>query len=260
MRMEGRIAIITGAAQGIGRSIALEFASQGADMLLSDVQGDKVEQTTAMVGEQGRKAIPLASDATRANDVEAMVQQALDAFGRVDILVNNAGGSGNLGIQHIEDVTEEAWDVSVDLNLNAAFLACRTIVPHMRTHGYGRIVNISSSSAKGSFGSLGTSAIRLPYAAAKSGILGFTHQLAKDVAPDGIYVNAVMPGAILTEQGARGHSRFEGLSREAQDSMVRTIPLGRLGRADEVAKAVSFLASDDASYITGAVLEVTGGR
>ena len=165
-----------------------------------------------------------------------------------------------LGIQHIEDVTEEAWDVSVDLNLKAAFLACRTIVPHMRTHGYGRIVNISSSSAKGSFGSLGTSAIRLPYAAAKSGILGFTHQLAKDVAPDGIYVNAVMPGAILTEQGARVHSRFEGLSREAQDSMVRTIPLGRLGRADEVAKAVSFLASDDASYITGAVLEVTGGR
>ncbi len=260
MRLEGRIAIITGAAQGIGRAIALEFAAEGADMLLADVQEDKVTRVAAEVGECGRRAVAASVDVTQAGDVEAMTRRAMEAFGRVDILVNDAGGSGNVGIQHIEDVSEDAWDASVDLNLKAVYLCCRAIVPQMRAQGQGRIVNISSSSAKGAFGSLTTSAIRLPYAAAKSGVLGFTYQLAKDLAPDGIYVNAVMPGFILTEPGARVRGRYEVLSEEVQRSMSESVPLGRPGYPEEVAKAVSFLASDDASYITGAVLEVTGGR
>ena len=260
MRMEGKIAIITGAAQGIGRAIALELADEGADMLLADIQQDKVMRVAAEVGERGRKAIATSVDVTRSDQVEAMVRQAIETFGRVDILINDAGGSGNVGVQHIDDVSEEAWDISLDLNLKGVFLCCKAVVPHMRSQGYGRIVNLSSSPAKGAFGSLGTTAIRLPYAAAKSGVLGFTYQLAKDLAPDGIYVNAVMPGFILTEPGARVRSRYEVLPEEEQQSMAAGVPLGRPGRPEEVAKAVSFLASDDASYITGALLEVTGGR
>ena len=260
MRFEGKAAIITGAAQGVGRAIALDFAAEGADMLLVDIQGDKVAQTAAIVGEHGGNALSMQVDVTQADQVEAMVQRDAEAFGKIDVLVNDAGGSGNVGILRIEDVTEESWDTSVDLNLKGVFLCCRAVIPHMRRQGYGRIVNISSASAKGGFGALGTSAIRLPYAAAKSGVLGFTYQLAKDVAGDGIYVNAVMPGFILTEPGARVRSRYEALSEEEQREMVSSVPLGRPVRPDEVARAVSFLASDDASYTTGTVLEVTGGR
>jgi NAD(P)-dependent dehydrogenase (short-subunit alcohol dehydrogenase family) len=189
-----------------------------------------------------------------------MVQRAVSLLGRVDLLVNDVGGSGNIGIKDIADVTEEHWDASVDLNLEGAFLCCKEVVAHMRERGHGRIVNISSSSARGGFGPMGTFAVRLPYVAAKSGILGLTYQLAKDLAPEGIYVNAVLPGFILTEPGARVRGRCEGLSDEDRQVMTRSVPLGRPGAPEEVAKAVTFLASDDASYVTGAVLEVTGGR
>ena len=260
MRLEGKKAIITGAAQGLGRAIALDFAAEGAEMLLADIQGEKVAHVAALIGENGGRAEVVEVDVTDAAQVEAMIQSAIALFGDVDILVNDAGGSGTVGIQHIEDVTEAMWDAQIDLNLKGTFLACRAMVPLMRNRGYGRIVNISSSSAKGNFGALGTSAIRLPYASAKSGIIGFTYQLAKDVASDGIYVNAVMPGFILTEEGARVRGRYEILNENEQANMTSTVPLGRPGRADEVAKAVTFLASDDASYTTGTILEVTGGR
>ena len=174
MRLDGKIAIVTGAAQGLDRAIALQFAAEGADMLLADIQEQKVAQVAGEVGELGRKAIAISVDVTRPADVEFMVNRATEAFGRVDILVNDAGGSGNVGVQHIEDVSADAWDATVDLNLKGVFLCCRAVVPEMRRQGHGRIVNISSSSAKGAFGPLTTSAVRLPYAAAKSGVIGFT--------------------------------------------------------------------------------------
>jgi NAD(P)-dependent dehydrogenase (short-subunit alcohol dehydrogenase family) len=154
MRLDGKTAIITGAAQGIGRAVALEFAAEGADMLLADIQGAKVAQTAADVQRRGRRAVVLSTDVTAADQVEAMVQRAQETFGRVDILVNDAGGSGDVGIRRIDDVSEDRWGDIVDLNLKSAFLCCRAVVGQMREQGYGRIVNISSSTARGTFGDL----------------------------------------------------------------------------------------------------------
>ena len=260
MSFEGKTAIITGSAQGIGRAVALEFAERGANLLLADIQSAKVESVAAEIRASGSKATATAVDVTDSNSVASMVELALSEFKQVDILVNDAGGSGTEGVLRIEEVSEDRWDAQVDLNLKGAFLCCKAIVPHMRRRGSGRIVNLSSSNAKGHFGPLNTSGIRLPYAAAKAGIIGLTAQLARDLGRSGIYVNCVLPGFILTEEGARVRGRYEELQRASQEAMAEAVPLGRPGRAEEVAKAVAFMASDDASYITGTVLDVTGGR
>jgi len=260
MSFEGKTAIITGSAQGIGRAVALEFAERGANLLLADIQSAKVESVAAEIRASGSKATATAVDVTDLNSVASMVELALSEFEQVDILVNDAGGSGTEGVLRIEEVSEDRWDAQVDLNLKGAFLCCKAIVPHMRRRGSGRIVNLSSSNAKGHFGPLNTSGIRLPYAAAKAGIIGLTAQLARDLGRSGIYVNCVLPGFILTEEGARVRGRYEELQRASQEAMAEAVPLGRPGRAEEVAKAVAFMASDDASYITGTVLDVTGGR
>ena len=260
MSFEGKTAIITGAAQGIGRAVALEFAERGANLLLADIQSAKVESVAAEIRASGIKATATAVDVTDSNSVASMVELAINEFEQVDILVNDAGGSGTEGVLRIEEVSEDRWDAQVDLNLKGAFLCCKAIVPHMRRRGSGRIVNLSSSNAKGHFGPLNTSGIRLPYAAAKAGIIGLTAQLARDLGLSGIYVNCVLPGFILTEEGARVRGRYEELQQASQEAMAEAVPLGRAGRADEVAKAVAFMASDEASYITGTVLDVTGGR
>ena len=260
MSFEGKTAIITGAAQGIGRAVALEFAERGANLLLADIQSAKVESVAAEIRASGIKATATAVDVTDSNSVASMVELAINEFEQVDILVNDAGGSGTEGVLRIEEVSEDRWDAQVDLNLKGAFLCCKAIVPHMRKRGSGRIVNLSSSNARGHFGPLNTSGIRLPYAAAKAGIIGLTAQLARDLGRSGIYVNCVLPGFILTEEGARVRGRYEELQRASQEAMAEAVPLGRAGRAEEVAKAVAFMASDDASYITGTVLDVTGGR
>jgi NAD(P)-dependent dehydrogenase (short-subunit alcohol dehydrogenase family) len=260
MSFEGKVAIITGAAQGIGRAVALEFAERGADLLLADIQSAKVESVAAEIRASGGTATATSVDVTDSKSVASMVELALSEFDQVDILINDAGGSGTEGVLRIEEVSEDRWDAQVDLNLKGAFLCCKAIVPHMRKRRSGRIVNLSSSNAKGHFGPLNTSGIRLPYAAAKAGIIGLTAQLGRDLGRSGIYVNCVLPGFILTEEGARVRGRYEELQRTSQEAMAEAVPLGRPGRAEEVAKAVAFMASDDASYITGTVLDVTGGR
>jgi NAD(P)-dependent dehydrogenase (short-subunit alcohol dehydrogenase family) len=259
-RLQGKVALVTGAAQGIGRAVAEALGAAGASLMVSDQQAEKLARTAVELQGQGYRVASMAANVTSAAQAEAMVQHSVTSFGQVDILVNNAGGSGNIGIDQIEDVTEELWDAVVDANLKSAYLCCRAVVPHMKARRQGSIINFSSMSARGAFGPLGTSAVRLPYAGAKAGIVGLTSQLAKDLGPSGIRVNAVMPGFILTQPDARVAQRYQALSAEEQAAMVQPIPLGRPGRPEEVAAVVLFLASAAASYVSGATIEVNGGR
>jgi 3-oxoacyl-[acyl-carrier protein] reductase len=259
-RLDGKVALVTGAAQGIGRATAEVLAAAGADLILSDRQAEKLRDVTTTLQGQGCKVLGVPADVVNRVQVAAMVQLGLQSLGAIDILVNNAGGSGDVGVDQIEDVSEDLWDEIVDANLKSAYLCCQAVVPHMKSRGKGSIINFSSMSAAGAFGARGTSAGRLPYAGAKAGIIGFTSQLAKDLGPVGIRVNAVMPGFILTQADARVAQRYQELSREEQEEMVRPVPLGRPGRPEEVAAVVLFLASEAASYVSGATIEVNGGR
>ena len=253
------MAIVTGGAQGIGRATVAELLGRGCRVCAVDLQGDKVRDSMAELDASGDWVMTMEVDVTSTEQVEEMAGRTLERFGRLDILVNNAGGSGHVGIDHIEDVTDDIFERVVDGNLKSAFLCTRAAAPMMKERRYGRVVNLSSISAKGAFGARGPSAARLPYAGAKAGIIGLTNQLAKDLGPWGITVNAVMPGVIVTEPGARVAERFRVLSVEEKEQMVGSIPLGRVGRAEEVASVIGFLCSDGASFVSGATIEVTGG-
>jgi 3-oxoacyl-[acyl-carrier protein] reductase len=253
-----RHAIVTGAAQGLGLSVAHALAGGGARVLLSDIQGDKLKAALGGLPGGADRHLAVAADVTAAEQVEAMVSTVLATFGRVDILVNNAGGSGMVGVADIEDTTEALWDRIVDTNLKGAFLCARAVVPGMKAHRYGRIINFSSVAARGSFGPLLTVGARLPYCAAKAGVQGLTYQLARDLGSWGITVNVVVPGFTLTEPGARVHRQFAELANAERQALLGTMPLGRPGQPRDVAAAVRFLASDEAGYISGATLEVSG--
>ena len=258
--LQGRFAIVTGAAQGIGLATATALAEAGARVLLADVQADKVQAAARRLGSGAGACLGVGADLSSAREVEAMVRAALDAFGRVDILVNNAGGSGTVGVADIEETTEEMWDQIVGANLKSVFLCCRAVVPQMKARRYGRIVNLSSPSAWGSFGPLRTTGARLPYGAAKGGVESFTFQLAKDLGPYGITVNVVVPGFTITEPGARVHGQFEELDDADRRALIDAIPAGRAGAPRDIAWAIRFLTADESAYVSGATIKVTGGR
>jgi NAD(P)-dependent dehydrogenase (short-subunit alcohol dehydrogenase family) len=252
-----RVAIVTAAAQGIGLASARQIAPR-ADLVLADVQGAMLEARAEELRAAGAKVLTFVGDVQDPRAVAEITSLAKDKLGRLDILVNVVGGSGASNVQQIDEISPELWDEIIALNLRTVFLTCRAAVPIMRAQSYGRIVNTSSTLARGRSGPVGTAGARLAYAAAKSGILGFTAQLAKDVAQFGITANAVMPWLTLSDAGSKVRERYEVMPAEEKARLLARAPMNRPAEADEIGAAVAFLASEEASYVSGVGLPVDG--
>lgn len=257
MAGQARWAVVTGAAGGIGAAVARHLAKDGFAIMMQDLQPEALEAAADRVRALGGTAETMAGDAADPDHARSVVEHA-ETLGRVDALVNVAGGSGPKVVRTIEEMDDAAWNHVMALNVTSAFLFCRSAVPAMRARGYGRIVNLSSTAARGRKGPVTTQGARLAYGTAKAALLGFTAQLAKDEAKNGITVNALMPGLILSEQGTRIRARFEALPEEQRQRMLSEIPAGRAGEADEVAAVAAFLCSPAAGYVNGVGLPVEG--
>ena len=241
-RLEGRVALVTGASRGIGRAIALRLAAQGATVI-AGARGANAQPVVDEIVAAGGTATAVALDITDVASIEAMVAATMAAHQRVDILVNNAGITKD---QLMLRMKRDDWDAVINTNLTGAYSCVQGVLKTMVKQRAGRIINISS--VVGQSGNAG----QVNYAASKAGLIGFTKALALEVASRGITVNAVAPGLIETDM-------TKGLSDGAHDEWAARIPLKRLGTPDDIASAVTFLASDEASYITGQVLAVNGG-
>lgn len=238
-----KVAIITGGGQGIGRSIVLELAEIGVDVVAADINIEAAESAAAEAAAAGINALAIEVNVADADNVNAMVEKTLEKYGRIDFLVNNAGITRDGLMMRMGD---DAWKAVIDINLTGTYLCSKAVIRTMMKQRSGRIVNISS--VVGAMGNAG----QTNYAASKAGVVGMTKALAREVAARGINVNAVAPGFIQT-------AMTDSLPEKARDELVGLIPNGRLGLPEDVSAAVKFLLSDDASYITGQVLHVNGG-
>ena len=243
----GEVAWVTGSSTGIGRAICLAFAERGCDVVVHYGKSrDKAEEVAGRVEELGRDVLLVQGNVADAEDVERMTREVEEHYGRLDILVNNAGSMVERA--SLEEMTEELWDRVMAVNLKSVYLCSQAVLPLMKRQGRGRIVNVSSISARD-----GGSANSIAYAAAKGGVSTMTRTMAKDLGPQGILVNAVAPGRIDTPF----HDQFTPPEKRAEK--VGAIPLAREGTPEEVAEAVLFLASSGSGYILGEVLEINGG-
>jgi len=249
MRLAGKSALITGASRGIGRAIALRFAQEGCDLALNYVaeagrdNAAEAADVAREVEALGRRAVCLEADVTDAAAVQAMVEQAVAALGKLDVLVNNAGITRD---RTLRKLSPEDWEAVLRVNLTGAFNCCQAVLPHMLEQGGGRIVSMASVvGLTGNFG-------QTNYAASKAGLIGFSKSLAREVARKGITVNCVAPGFIDTEM-------TQAIPEDVKTGILAQIPLGKMGTAEDVANAVLFLSSDEASYITGHVISTNGG-
>ena len=254
MRLNNKIAIITGAGRGIGEAISIRLAKEGTDIVVCDIDFDNAERTTEKIKTLGRQPLTIKIDVSKSKDVGEMVNLTMKKFGRIDILVNNAGIAI---VKPIVEFEEEEWDKVIDVDLKGVFLCSKAVAKIMINQKSGKIINISSSSGK-----MGTEFFA-NYAAAKFGVIGFTQGLAKELAPYKITVNAVCPGIIGTKMWDYADEELSkrlGLPKgEAFKKQIQNIPLSRSGTPEDVAGIVAFLVSPEADYMTGQAINVTGG-
>jgi len=241
--LEGKLALITGGARGIGREIAMLFAKQGANIAICDVNMEEAEKTSKEIESLGRQSLAFKVDVTSSNQVQEMVDKILDKFNKIDILINNAGiTKDNLLLR----MSEEEWDKVIAVNLKGTFICTKLVSKVMLKQRFGKIVNLAS--IIGITGNAG----QANYAASKAGIIGLTKSVAKELASRSICVNAIAPGFIKTDMTAK-------LPEDVQKKMLAVIPLARFGEAKDVADLALFLSSESSSYITGQVIQVDGG-
>ncbi len=244
-RLDGKIALVTGASRGIGRGIALEFAREGADVAVNyRREAAAAQETVHAIESLGRSAIAIRADVADWPQVQGMVQQALERFGHLDIVVANSGIASR--VQPVWDLDVEHWHKVVGVNLHGVFYTCKATAKHLIDRRRGSIILISSVGAD-MCGPMGA-----PYYVAKAGVNALTKSLAKECAPAGVRVNCVAPGVVMTDMGDR-MLKFHG------EALLSTIPLGRPGQPEDIGKAAVYLASDDASFVTGKILRVDGG-
>ena len=250
MKLRDKVAIVTGAASGIGRAIALAFAREGARIALTDIDQALLQRTRQEISGPRDNVLALTTDATKSGDVTETVEAVLREWNRVDILVNNVGGAiGAVGL----DVTEDDWEATIALTLKSHYLGCRMVAATMRAQKKGRIINISSNAGKyRSNTGMGSFA----YSAAKGGVQQLTRTIAHELGPFGITVNAIAPGSVLSEAGER---EFAALPDDLRERVMRETPLGYFADPQEIASIAVFLASDDSSYVTGTTILPSGG-
>lgn len=244
MRLENKVAIVTGAGRGLGRGIALKLATEGTKVVVADMA--PADETVALIEKSGGIASAFTVNVSRQEEVQAMVKYAIDTYGTLDIMVNNAGINRD-GMLHKMPV--ENWQLVIDVDLTGAFFGTQEAIKYMRQKGYGRVINISSGSWLGNIG-------QANYAAAKAGVVGLTKTAARENARKGITCNAICPGFIETDMTLKLKEVNDGA---AWESMMQRIPMGYAGKAADVGNMVAFLASDEASYITSEVINVGGG-
>lgn len=240
---DGKVAVVTGAARGIGQAIARRLAQEGADVAICDLQVEWLAETAGIVQGLGRKALPLAVDVGDSNAVNACIAEVVKVFGKVDVMVNNAGITKDTLLVRMSD---EDWDAVLRVNLKGTFLFSRAVAKHMMKQRSGAIVNIASIS-----GIIGTAG-QANYAASKAGVIALTKSTANELAGRGVRANAIAPGFISSKM-------TDALSEDVRNQYLSRIPLGRFGTVDDIANAVVFLASEQSSYMTGQTLNVNGG-
>ena len=253
-RLLGEVAIVTGAAHGIGRAIAVDLAREGASVWACDVLERELGETRRAVGERAEGPCRVAVvDVTEARRVSAFVDELVATEGRVDVLVNCAGGVVGQTMKPVEEVSEEAWRAIFSVNLDGAFHFTRAAVPAMKARQHGSIVNISSGAGR-SYSLTGIQA----YASAKAGLIGFTRQTARELGAFGIRVNCVAPGFVRSNPASE--RQWQAMGEDGQRRLLDSIALRRLGEPEDIARAVLFFASDDARYVTGQTISVDGGH
>ncbi|MEE9591571.1 MAG: 3-oxoacyl-[acyl-carrier-protein] reductase [Thermodesulfobacteriota bacterium] len=243
MELSEKVAIVTGAGQGIGRAITLKLAANGANIVVVDVNLERANETVSHLESSGRKAIALKADIASTKETEDIIEESVKKMGGIHILVNNAGITRDTLLLRMK---EDDWDAVLDVNLKGVFNCTKAVVKHMSKQRYGRIVNIAS--IVGEMGNAG----QANYAASKAGVIGLTKTVAREFATRNITCNAVAPGFIET-------AMTDSLPENVREELTKQIPMGRLGKPDDVAESVLFLVSDSSSYITGQVVNVNGG-